>query len=432
MEDFFYAGGLPGLMSRIKEHLHLDVMTVTGKTLGENIARAEVYNDDVIRTVERSDLCRGRARGAQGQPRARRLRDQAAAPASRASSSTPARRWCSTIIPSMKKAIDDPDLDVTADHVLILRNAGPQGGPGMPEWGMLPIPTKLVKQGVRDMVRLSDARMSGTSYGACILHVSPESYIGGPLALVQNGDMITLDVDARTINLDVSGSRTGQAPRRMEAAGARASSAAMAGCSPGTSSRPMKAATSISSKPASARRSTSRRFTEFIRHSGRAKRTAATRTIAGSDASQSRRETDDNKSITGRTTMTITRRNMLAAAGAAAASTLAVPRRRRAIVPVHAEPALSRSGGADPRSVLREIPDLFLDRRAGLDRHALGRRAGLFPRGRLSAVLRHPQQPDHEVRREDQPDHRVPQPTPITPTATRGTARAASSPASIR
>ena len=103
----------------------------------------------------------------------------------------------------MKKAIDDPDLDVTADHVLILRNAGPQGGPGMPEWGMLPIPTKLVKQGVRDMVRLSDARMSGTSYGACILHVSPESYIGGPLALVRNGDIITLDVAARTINLDV-------------------------------------------------------------------------------------------------------------------------------------------------------------------------------------------------------------------------------------
>jgi dihydroxyacid dehydratase/phosphogluconate dehydratase len=87
--------------------------------------------------------------------------------------------------------------------VLILRNAGPQGGPGMPEWGMLPIPTKLVKQGVRDMVRLSDARMSGTSYGACILHVSPESYVGGPLALVRTGDKITLDVNARTINLDV-------------------------------------------------------------------------------------------------------------------------------------------------------------------------------------------------------------------------------------
>jgi dihydroxyacid dehydratase/phosphogluconate dehydratase len=106
--------------------------------------------------------------------------------------------------PSMKAAIDDENLDVTAEHVLILRNAGPQGGPGMPEWGMLPIPKKLVKQGVRDMVRLSDARMSGTSYGACILHVAPESYIGGPLALVRNGDMITLDVDARTIDLDIS------------------------------------------------------------------------------------------------------------------------------------------------------------------------------------------------------------------------------------
>src|SRR4029077_18542148 len=106
--------------------------------------------------------------------------------------------------PSMKKAIDDPDLNVTADTVLILRNAGPQGGPGMPEWGMLPIPTKLVKQGVRDMVRLSDARMSGTSYGACILHVAPESYIGGPLALVRTGDLITLDVAKRTIDMEVS------------------------------------------------------------------------------------------------------------------------------------------------------------------------------------------------------------------------------------
>jgi dihydroxy-acid dehydratase len=104
----------------------------------------------------------------------------------------------------MKKAIDDPDLDVTADHVMILRNAGPQGGPGMPEWGMLPIPTKLVKQGVRDMLRISDARMSGTSYGACILHVSPEAYIGGTLALVQTGDMITVDVPARSIHLAVS------------------------------------------------------------------------------------------------------------------------------------------------------------------------------------------------------------------------------------
>jgi dihydroxy-acid dehydratase len=104
----------------------------------------------------------------------------------------------------MKKAVDDPDLDVTPDHVLVLRNAGPQGGPGMPEWGMLPIPTKLVKRGVRDMLRLSDARMSGTSYGACMLHCAPEAYVGGPLALVRTGDRITVDVAARRIHLEVS------------------------------------------------------------------------------------------------------------------------------------------------------------------------------------------------------------------------------------
>jgi dihydroxy-acid dehydratase len=105
--------------------------------------------------------------------------------------------------PAMKAAIDRDDLDVTPDHVLVLRNAGPQGGPGMPEWGMLPIPKNLVKAGIRDMVRLSDARMSGTSYGACILHVSPESYVGGPLALVRTGDRISLDVAARRITLEV-------------------------------------------------------------------------------------------------------------------------------------------------------------------------------------------------------------------------------------
>ena len=104
----------------------------------------------------------------------------------------------------LKKEISREDLPVTKDSVLVLRNAGPQGGPGMPEWGMIPIPTRLVKQGVRDMVRISDARMSGTSYGACILHVSPESYVGGPLALIRTGDKISLDVAARTLNLDVS------------------------------------------------------------------------------------------------------------------------------------------------------------------------------------------------------------------------------------
>ena len=106
--------------------------------------------------------------------------------------------------PALKAAIDDESLEVTADHVLVLRNAGPQGGPGMPEWGMLPIPKKLLTQGVRDMVRISDARMSGTSYGACILHVAPESFVGGPLALVRTGDLISVDVAERRIHLEVS------------------------------------------------------------------------------------------------------------------------------------------------------------------------------------------------------------------------------------
>src|SRR5580692_4749284 len=203
MEDFYYAGGLPGLMSRIRDHLHLDAMTVTGKTLGENIAHAEVYNDDVIRTVDNPIYAEGALAVLKGNlaPDGCVIKPSACEPRFLKHTGT---ALVFDDYPSMKKAIDDPNLDVTADHVLILRNAGPQGGPGMPEWGMLPIPTKLVKQGVRDMVRLSDARMSGTSYGACILHVSPESYIGGPLALVRNGDKITLDVAARTINLDVS------------------------------------------------------------------------------------------------------------------------------------------------------------------------------------------------------------------------------------
>jgi dihydroxy-acid dehydratase len=181
MEDFFYAGGLPGLMSRIREHLHLDVMTVTGQTLGDNIARAEVYNDDVIRTVEDPIYAEGALAVLKGNlaPDGCVIKPSACEPRF-LKHTGPALVFDD--YPSMKKAIDDPNLDVTADHVLILRNAGPQGGPGMPEWGMLPIPTKLVKQGERDMVRLSDARMSGTSYGARILHVSPESYIGGPMS----------------------------------------------------------------------------------------------------------------------------------------------------------------------------------------------------------------------------------------------------------
>ena len=202
MEDFYYAGGLPGLMSRMKEHLHLGCLTVNGRTLGDNIADAGVYNDDVIRPQSNPIYREGALAVLKGNlaPDGCVIKPSACDPRF-LKHTGPALVFDD--YPSMKKAIDDPDLDVTADHVLILRNAGPQGGPGMLEWGMLPIPTKLVKQGVRDMVRLSDARMSGTSYGACILHVAPEAYVGGPLALVRNGDLITLDVAARTIDLDV-------------------------------------------------------------------------------------------------------------------------------------------------------------------------------------------------------------------------------------
>lgn len=203
MEDFFYAGGLPGLMEQIRSHLHAGALTVTGQTIGENIAGAEIYNDDVIRTVKNPIYAEGALAVLKGNlaPDGCVIKPSACAPKF-LKHTGPALVFDD--YPSMKAAIDRDDLDVTEDTVLILRNAGPQGGPGMPEWGMLPIPKKLVKQGVRDMVRLSDSRMSGTSYGACILHVSPESYIGGPLALVQTGDMISLDVDKRTIDMNVS------------------------------------------------------------------------------------------------------------------------------------------------------------------------------------------------------------------------------------
>lgn len=203
MEDFYYAGGLLGLMSRMREHLHLGAATVTGKPLGENIEGARVFNDDVIRTTETAIYAEGALAVLRGNiaPNGAVMKPSACAPHLQQHTG-PALVFDD--YPSMKAAVEDPDLDVTAEHIMVLRNAGPQGGPGMPEWGMLPIPTKLVKQGVRDMLRLSDARMSGTSYGACILHASPEAYIGGPLALVQTGDLITVDVPARRIHLEVS------------------------------------------------------------------------------------------------------------------------------------------------------------------------------------------------------------------------------------
>ena len=203
MEDFYYAGGMPALIKTLSDHLHLDAMTVNGQTLGENVATAQVHNADVIRSLDRPLYAEGALAVLKGNiaPAGAVIKPSACAPHLRQHTG-PAMVFDS--YPEMKAAVDDENLDITADHVLVLRNAGPQGGPGMPEWGQLPIPRKLLAQGVRDMVRLSDARMSGTSYGACILHVSPEAFIGGPLALVKNGDLITVDVPARRLHLEVS------------------------------------------------------------------------------------------------------------------------------------------------------------------------------------------------------------------------------------
>ena len=202
MEDFYYAGGLPALMKRLEASLFLEERTANGKTIGENIAGAEVYNDDVIRPLDNPIYAEGALAVLKGN-----LAEDGAIIKPSACSAQYLKHTGPALVfddfPAMKAVIDSDDLEVTADHVLILRNAGPQGGPGMPEWGMLPIPKKLVKQGVRDMVRISDARMSGTSYGACILHVAPEAYIGGTLALVRTGDMISIDVPNRTIKLEL-------------------------------------------------------------------------------------------------------------------------------------------------------------------------------------------------------------------------------------
>ncbi len=202
MEDFFYAGGLPAMLSRIEDDLHTDCITVSGKTWGEALARAEVYDDDVIRTKENPIYAEGALAVLKGSLAPDGCVIKPSACEERLlQHSGPALVFDDYA--EMKENIDREDLDVDENTVLVLRNAGPKGGPGMPEWGMLPIPKKLLKKGVRDMVRISDARMSGTSYGACILHVAPESYVGGPLALVKTGDTISVDVPGRSINLEV-------------------------------------------------------------------------------------------------------------------------------------------------------------------------------------------------------------------------------------
>ncbi len=205
MEDFYFAGGLPALLKRIEQHLDLSALTVTGRTLGENIAGAKVNEggDDIIRDAAHPISERGALAVLYGNlaPAGAVIKPAAADPKL-------LRHTGPAVVfedmPDMMKRIDDPALPVDANSVLVLKNAGPQGGPGFPEWGNLPIPKKVLATGVRDMVRVSDARMSGTHYGTCVLHVAPEAFVGGPLALVRDGDLIELDVDARRLELKVS------------------------------------------------------------------------------------------------------------------------------------------------------------------------------------------------------------------------------------
>ncbi|WP_439103836.1 L-arabinonate dehydratase [Celeribacter marinus] len=203
MEDFYYAGGLRALMKQMEAMLDTSCITVTGQSVGDGIKDAKVYNDDVIRPLDNPVYAEGSLALLRGNlcPDGAVIKPAACDP-KYYEHEGPALVFDS--YPEMKAAIDDENLDVTPDTVLVLRNAGPQGGPGMPEWGMLPIPKALIKQGHRDMLRISDARMSGTSYGACVLHVAPESFIGGPLALLKTGDIVKLDLPNRSLNMLVS------------------------------------------------------------------------------------------------------------------------------------------------------------------------------------------------------------------------------------
>jgi dihydroxy-acid dehydratase len=200
MEDFYYAGGLRALMAQIPDLLHLDCITVSGGTIGENLQTASLNNSEVIRPRSNPLLTSGGTAVLYGNlaPDGAVIKVSAADP--RLLQHTgPAIVFSN--YEELDARINREDLNVTEDSVLVLQNAGPLGGPGMPEWGMLPIPRKLLQQGVRDMVRISDARMSGTSYGTCVLHISPESYVGGPLALVRDGDPISLNVPNRSLDV---------------------------------------------------------------------------------------------------------------------------------------------------------------------------------------------------------------------------------------
>ncbi len=203
MEDFYYAGGLRALLESIRDLLHADALTVNGKSIGDNIAGAAIFDADVILARDKA-LCKD---GSLAVLRGNLAPDGAVIKPAAAEPHLHRHKGRAVVFDDyhdLAARIDDPALDVDETSVLVLRNAGPLGGPGMPEWGQLPIPKKLLQKGVRDMVRVSDCRMSGTSYGACVLHVAPESFIGGPLALVESGDTIELDIPARRLQLLVS------------------------------------------------------------------------------------------------------------------------------------------------------------------------------------------------------------------------------------
>ena len=203
MEDFFYAGGLRALLTEITDLLSLEERTANGRTLGENIAGAEIFNREVILPRDRPLVAKDSLAVLRGNlaPNGAVIKPAAAEP-HLLKHTGPAVVFAD--YNDMAARIDDPALPITKDSVIVLQNAGPLGAPGMPEWGQLPIPKKLLAEGVRDMLRISDARMSGTSYGACVLHVAPESFVGGPLAFVRDGDLIELDVSARRLELKVA------------------------------------------------------------------------------------------------------------------------------------------------------------------------------------------------------------------------------------
>jgi dihydroxy-acid dehydratase len=203
MEDFYYAGGLRALLATLAPHLRPEARTANGRTLGANVAGAQVFDDDVIRSLSNPLVAGDSLAVLRGNlaPDGAVIKPPAAEPRLH-------RHEGKAVVfadyNDMAARIDDPGLPVDESSVIVLKHAGPLGGPGMPEWGQLPIPKKLLEKGVRDMVRISDARMSGTSYGACVLHVAPESFVGGPLALVQDGDVIELDVPGRKLTLKVA------------------------------------------------------------------------------------------------------------------------------------------------------------------------------------------------------------------------------------